>query len=90
MTPRDKAFAAERLLDDPVFKEALEAIRMQIVQQIESSPMGDVDTHHEAALSLQLLRRIKVQLERFVQDQKVNEHKQKQDAFIERMKRKLA
>jgi hypothetical protein len=39
---------------------------------------------------LQLLKRIRTQLETYVQDQTMDKHKQKQDSFMEKMRQRIA
>ena len=56
MTPFEKADKARQLLDDAMFQAVLADIRARLVGKLETSAIGDVDTHHQAALMLQLLR----------------------------------
>lgn len=49
---------AAQLLNSPLYVEAVEKVRMGLVQRMETSAVGDRDTHHEIALSLQLLKQI--------------------------------
>ena len=86
MTPLERADQARHLLQNPTLKAALEEIRQGLVKGIEESAMSDVDTHHEAAISLQLLKRLKQQLERYIDAQTIDQHKQKQATFMERMR----
>jgi hypothetical protein len=90
MTPFEKADRAKQLLADPVLKEALANIREALVAGLETAPMGDVDTHHHIALTLQALKRVNTELHRFVQDNILQEHKNKSQSFIERMREKIA
>lgn len=89
MTPRERGEHAKRLLNDPVLLESMDAIRLALVAKIEASAMGDRDTHHEAALSLQLLKQVRAQLLVFVGDAQMDEHRAKQDAFVNSMKQSL-
>jgi hypothetical protein len=90
MTPFEKSERAKQLLADPVLKEALGNIRDALVSGLETAPMGDVDTHHQIALTLQALKRVSTELHRFVQDAVMAEHKNKSQSFIERMREKIA
>lgn len=90
MTPNEKAERAKILLADPAMDAAFSDIRMALVLKLESAPVGDVDTQHEIALMLQLLKRIRTQLESYVQDQKMIQHRQKQDTFIQKMRQRIA
>ena len=86
MTPLERAEQARHLLQNPTLKAAFEEIRQGLVAKLEEVPMGDVDTHHEVAISLQLLKRLKTQLQRYIDDQAIDKHKQKQATFIEKMR----
>lgn len=90
MTPYEKAEEAKRLLSNPVLNEALQNIREGLVSSLEMSPMDDAETHHNVALSLQVLKRIRTQLHRFVSDQTVIEAKNKHESFIEKMRERFA
>ena len=90
MTPFEKADRAKQLLADPLLKEAFATIREELVAGLEKTPMGDVDTQHDLALTLQVLKRLQTTLHRFVQDNILQEHKNKSQSFIERMREKIA
>lgn len=53
-----KGAQAAQLLNSPLYVEAVEKVRMGLVQRLEMSAIGDKDTHHEIALSLQLLKQV--------------------------------
>ena len=50
---------AQRLIDSPIFKGALEKVRNGIVTAMQDSPMGDERTHNKLVIALQLLGQIK-------------------------------
>jgi len=88
MTPFEKADEAKRLLSNPVLNEAMQDIRMRLVNQLETAPISDVELQHEVALMLQLLKRIRTQFEQYVQEHAVIQHAEKQRNFLDRIKRK--
>lgn len=90
MTPKERADRARDLIDDAVLKEAFYDIRMGLVAQLEGLPFGDVDTQHEVALMLQLLRRVRTQLDKYLGDQKVIEARDRNDSFIEKVRKRIA
>jgi len=57
---------AERLLSDEVLAEAFDGVKAALVRSLESAPLQDVDLHHRIALSLQLLKQVRSQLQQFV------------------------
>lgn len=89
MTPREKAFRAKELLADPLFQAVMQDLRENIVVQLESTAMDDVTTHHEAALTLQLLQRIPAQLTRYVDEHTLAEKRAEDDSWVDRMRQKF-
>ena len=71
----ERANQAQRLLDDPTLQKAMETVRQSLLSQLETSAVGDRDFHHEIALSLQALRTIRRQLERWVTDGEVEKRR---------------
>lgn len=67
----ERAHQASRLLDDPTLQKAFEGVRQSMLAALEAASVGDRETHHEIALSLQALKAVKRQLERWVQDGEV-------------------
>ena len=67
----ERANQAKRVLDDPTLQKAFEGVRQGLLSQLESTMIGDRDTQHEIALSLQLLKSLKRMLERWVTDGQV-------------------
>ena len=88
MTPNEKADRARRLLDDPVLSECFVSIRDGLVAKAESSGLDDIDTHHHVALSLQLLRQLRIRLEKYLSDAALLEHEAKQRKWYERTKQR--
>ena len=66
-----RANNAETLLADPTLQKAFESVRQSILLRIEDSAIGERDFHHEAALSLQALKAVKRQLQKWVDDGKL-------------------
>lgn len=89
MTPRDRADRAKQILDDPVFTEALKSIRERIVSKLETVPVSDHDTEHELVLTLQLLQRIPAQFKAYTDELLIEEHKEQQNSFMDRMRQKF-
>lgn len=86
MTPLDKAERAKQLLEDPVFRAVLNDQREALVRQLENAPSSDIETQHETALMLQLLRAIPLRLQRYVSDIEIEKSKHEQQTFMERMR----
>lgn len=89
MTPWERADRAKQLLADDVLRRALSEMREGLVQKLEVCPIGDIDTQHEVALTLQLLRRFTMQLERYIQDGAVEQHREKQRTWVEKLRAKV-
>ena len=89
MTPIERAERSKQLLGDSVFLSAFEDIRNGLVKRLESSPIGDIETHHEIALTLQLLQQLKAQLVRYGDEIAVDKQKKKHDDWIEKTRQRL-
>jgi hypothetical protein len=67
----ERANQAARVLADPTLQKAFAGVRESLITALESSMMGDSATHHEIALSLQSLKAVRRQLEKWVGDGEV-------------------
>jgi hypothetical protein len=50
------------ILDNPVYQEAIDKVRENIVASMTTSPLGDEKTHNRLVIALQLLNQINKQL----------------------------
>jgi hypothetical protein len=78
---------AQRMLDDPLFKQVFADIRESLVSKLESCGVGDIDAQHELTVSLQLLMRLKTQLSRYSEQILLDEAKQKHESWLLKAKR---
>ena len=62
-----RGHAAQDLLDNPLFKDAVKAVRDGIVDAISTSAMGDDKAHTRLAIALQIINQIEKQLIAHVQ-----------------------
>ena len=53
---------ADDLLNNRLFKEAVQAVKDGIVQTLSTSPMGDAVLHNKLAMALQITNQIEKQL----------------------------
>jgi hypothetical protein len=53
---------AQQILDNPVYKDAIERVRENIVSSMTNSAIGDEKTHNRLVIALQLLNQINKQL----------------------------
>jgi len=53
---------AAQVLENPVYKDAIERVRENIVSSMTASPLGDEKTHNRLVIALQLLNQINKQL----------------------------
>ncbi len=58
---------AENLVNNPLYKGAIEAVRAGIISSMNQSPFGDEKTHNRLVISLQLLNQIEKQLKDHIQ-----------------------
>lgn len=76
--PRVRAERAKQILDDELIKEAFRAVEAGLVNALKTSPIGDVDTHHTIALSLQLLGNVERQFRTWISDGQLETARDKQ------------
>lgn len=90
MTPFELGESAKHLLADPVFNRCMADLRAELVDRLEQVPIGDMDTQHEVALMLQLLKRIRSTLEGYTEAITVDKHQQRHESFIERTRERFS
>lgn len=66
-----RGHAAQDLIDNPLFKDAINAVRDGIVSSIAASAMGDEKTHNRLAIALQIVNQIERQLITHIQTGKM-------------------
>jgi len=71
----DRAHRASEILDNPTLQKAFEGVRQAMLERIEATNIGDRDTQHELALSLQILKSVRRMLENWVRDGQVEKHR---------------
>lgn len=89
MNVLERAEWAKACLENPAYREATSALKDEIVRALEAAQLGDVDAHHQAAVSLALLAKVKARLERFVQDGHVEAKRLEQQNWIDRARQRL-
>lgn len=67
----NKGVEADRILNNPVYKEAIESVRKGLVDAMASSPMGDDKTHNRLVIALQLVNQIDRNLKSYMQTGKM-------------------
>jgi hypothetical protein len=53
---------ASQILDNPIYKEAMDKVRESLISSMANSPLGDEKTHNKLVIALQLLNQINKQL----------------------------
>jgi hypothetical protein len=81
---------AREILDEDLMGSVFRDVREALVARLEAAAIGDTSTHHEIALTLQLLRQLRAHLESYITDGKLAEREQEDDNFMRRMKRRIA
>ena len=89
MTPSEKADRAREMLDSAIFKAVFTDMRERLVLNLEATPVTAVDEQHEIALMLMLIKKIKEQLQRYVDEKSVLTHKEQDASFMRRMKQSV-
>lgn len=81
-----EARRAESLLNDPLFKQAMDGIEANIIDRMKKVAMGDVDTQHELILTLQLLGSLRQSFNAMIQTGQMAEI-QKEQSLAQKVKR---
>lgn len=66
-----RGHAAQDLIDNPLFKDSINAVREGVIHAIANSAMGDESTHNRLAIALQLVNQIERQLITHIQTGKM-------------------
>lgn len=82
MTPIELAERVNKIMADEAMAEVFVGIRMGLVSQLESLPIGDKESQHEVALMLQLLKQVRAQMESYGREAIMSEHDKRNEAFI--------
>jgi hypothetical protein len=53
---------AAKILDNPIYVEAIDKVREGLISSMANSPLGDEKTHNKLVIALQLLNQINKQL----------------------------
>jgi len=67
---------AEQLLKNPLLKAAFAGVRDKLIEKLEETPIGDIDTQHEIALMLQTIKTVRKYLENWVRDGQLEANKE--------------
>lgn len=89
MNSADRIAKANRAADllgelEWVFAE----VREDMTRALEASALGDVDTHHTIAISLQALKMLRGKLQSVVDDGRLAAAEQEQDNWIRRLRKR--
>lgn len=93
MTPGERVARANRareLLEDDLMKSVFSGVRNALVERLETCPIGDTNTQHEIALTLQLLKQLQSQLRQFIQDGTLATKEIEQETWLARARKKFA
>ena len=58
----------EQLLNNPLLKSAFEGVRQKLIEKLEETAIGDIETQHEIALCLQTIKNVRRYMENWVRD----------------------
>ena len=82
---------AERLLNGPLFKESFQKVKDGLIEALMRCPMGDKETQHQIALSLQLLGKVQSNIAEVAQTGRLALHtKQEREGWLKKQLRKVA
>lgn len=87
MTEIEKGYQAEHLLNNDIFKEAVQSVRQAIIDKWSASPIADRDGQHELRIMLKLLNDVEANIKRFVDDGKLAKFRIEEESKLARIKR---
>ncbi len=90
MTPTQRGERAKQLLEDEVLIAAFDGVRERIVSQMEASAFGDTETHHQSAITLQLLKQLRLTLRKFVDESEAEAVRARGVAFERSMRQSIS
>lgn len=90
MSPLEKASEAKRLLESQVFREVMSDIRNGLISRLEASAVGDVETHHEIALALQVAKQIERTLVSYADELAIDEAERRHKSWIAKARERLS
>jgi hypothetical protein len=68
MNDEQRGAEAAQLLNNPLFKQSFEGVRQKLLERLEETAIGDVDTQHQLTLCLQTVKQVRRYLENYVRD----------------------
>lgn len=64
---------AKRLINEPLLKEAFEGVRQKLLDRLEETAIGDIETQHELTLCLQTIKQVRRYMENWMRDGELEE-----------------
>lgn len=68
MDPVQRGLEAQQLLGNQLLKDAFSGVRQKLLEKIEETAIGDVDTQHQLVLCLQTVKQVRKYLENWIRD----------------------
>ena len=78
---------AQRLLDEPILKEAFEAVEAALIDGIKRVDVGSADAQRDLVVSLQLLGKVKRYIEQVATTGKMAKLTEEQEGWRDKVKR---
>jgi hypothetical protein len=78
---------AQRLLDEPILKEAFEAIELTFIDKLKRIDVGATEAQRDLIVSLQLLNKVKKYIEEVATTGKLAKLTEEQEGWRDKVKR---
>jgi hypothetical protein len=86
----DRGREAQRIMDEPMIKEAFDKIESGVIQSMRLCPMADKETQHQLVLTLQILGNFKGVFQEVMATGKLAQiQEDAENSFTNRLKRRL-
>jgi hypothetical protein len=79
----------EQLLANPLLREAFEGVRQKILERIEETAIGDIDTQHELVLCLQTIKNVRRYLENWIRDGQLESERATSNSAWQKLQKRI-
>ena len=80
---------AEQLLANPLLKAAFEGVRQKLLDRIEETAIGDIDTQHELVLCLQTIKNIRRYMENWIRDGQLEAERASSNSAWQKLQKRI-
>ena len=83
-----RAEEAERLMNEPLLKEAFQTIEAAIVERMKRADVGDAKQHQDLIVTLQLLGKVKQHIKTVIDTGKMARVEEEKKSWVDKLRRR--